>query len=222
MWREVFKDAAFECSSFHLIRFQSLLHSSLLVVSPRISTADEGFNLIQLRPQSAPGILPDRPLLKRGKSHASILNLCVQELHWKLMAYSKRGASNLQPPLSSDFLSQSLLLQRSGSDFQLKPLILLTLEWFWFTLEQTLHKSQVRPEDPQELLDQRETGFKTERERETITKTLWWIRQTTVDGLNISASGLLVSFQEFILNFLFSPQPSRGFFTLENVKKPAL
>lgn len=177
------EDAAFECSSFHLIRFQSLLHSSLLVVSPRISTADEGFNLIQLRPQLAPGILPDRPLLKRGKSHASILNLCVQELHWKLMAYSKRGASNLQPPLSSDFLSQSLLLQRSGSDFQLKPLILLTLEWFWFTLEQTLHKSQVRPEDPQELLDQRERpgsrqkqeGKRSQRRSDEYDKQQWTV-----------------------------------------------
>lgn len=55
--------------------------------------------------------------------------------------------TNLDPPLTSYFLFQSLLLQSFSSDFQLYPLILLTPERFWLTLEQMLHKSQLRPED---------------------------------------------------------------------------
>lgn len=70
--------------------------------------------------------------------------------------------TNLDPPLRSHFLFQSLLLQSFGSDFQLDPLILLTLECFWLTLEQMLHKGQLGSEDLQELLDHQETRFVTE------------------------------------------------------------
>lgn len=70
--------------------------------------------------------------------------------------------TNLEPPLRSHCLLQSLLLQSFGSDFQLYPLVLLTLECFWLALEQMLHESQLRPEDPQELLDHQESRFMTE------------------------------------------------------------
>lgn len=70
--------------------------------------------------------------------------------------------TNLGPPLRSHFLFQSLLLQSFGSDFQLYPLILLTLQCFWLTLEQILHKRQLRPEDLQELLDHQETRSEME------------------------------------------------------------
>lgn len=65
--------------------------------------------------------------------------------------------TNLDPPLRSHFVFQSLVQQSFGSDFQLYPLILLTPECFWLTLEKMLHKGQLRPEDLQELLEYQET-----------------------------------------------------------------
>ena len=70
--------------------------------------------------------------------------------------------TNLEPPLRSHFLIQSLVLQSLGSDFQLYPFILLTPERFWLALEQMLHKGQLRPEDLQELLDHPETKSEVE------------------------------------------------------------
>lgn len=67
------------------------------------------------------------------------------------------STTNLDPPLSSHLVLQSLVLQSFGSDFQLDTLILLTLECLWLTLEQMLHKGQLRCEDLQKLLDQEET-----------------------------------------------------------------
>ncbi len=70
--------------------------------------------------------------------------------------------TNLDPPLRSHFLFQSLLLQSFASEFHLYPLILLTPECFWLTLEQMLHEGQLRPEDLQKPLDHRETRSEME------------------------------------------------------------
>lgn len=68
-----------------------------------------------------------------------IFQVLHRKIHFCLCMNSygpqQMGTTNLDPPLRSHFLFQSLLLQSFGSDFQLYPLILLTLECFWLTLE---------------------------------------------------------------------------------------
>lgn len=68
-----------------------------------------------------------------------------------------RSQTDLDPPLRGHFLLQRLVLQSSGSGLQLQPLIYMTPERFRLVLEQVLHKGQLRPEDPKELLDRRKT-----------------------------------------------------------------
>lgn len=75
------------------------------------------------------------------------------------------NATNLEPPLRSHFLVQSLLLQSLGPDFQLYPLILLTLQGFWLVLEKMLCKSQLGREDLQEPLNHQKTRFTVKQAR---------------------------------------------------------
>lgn len=140
-------------------------------------TADEGFGIIQQSAQSTAIILPAGPLLQAGPTIGfSISSVSTtppppnqtRSLHKKLRLSSRVNLSphqqmcttNLDPPLRSHFLFQGLLLQSFGSDFQLYPLILLTPQRFWLTLEQILHERQLGPEDLQEPLDHQETTSK--------------------------------------------------------------
>lgn len=90
--------------------------------------------------------------------HKETSRLCV----WIFYGLQQMCTTNLEFPLKNHFLLQSLLLQGFGPDFQLQALVLLAPESFWLTLEEMLHKGQLRPEDLQEPLNRQEGRFMRE------------------------------------------------------------
>lgn len=87
-------------------------------------------------------------------------------LHFSLLSMHglrTRSRTNLDPPLRGHFLLQRPVLQSPGSGLQPQPLISVTPQRFRPAPEQALHKGQLRLQDPQELLDWRETRGAVEK-----------------------------------------------------------
>lgn len=127
----------------YLAGIQSVL-CQLLVTCLWLPTADEGFNIIQQPAQSTTIVLPAGPLLQAGTAITFLaFHVSAQTPDSKERFFHKNfpfclcmdsdcpqqtRTTNLDPPLRSHFLFQSLVLQSFGSGFQLYPLIFLTPE----------------------------------------------------------------------------------------------
>lgn len=82
---------------------------------------------------------------------------------FSMHGFRTRSRTNLDPPLGGHFLLQRPVLQSPGSGLQSQPLISVTPQRFGPAPEQALHKGQLRLQDPQELLDWRETRGAVEK-----------------------------------------------------------